>query len=112
MLNKARVFAATSTLLAGVLIAPTLSAQQRPYHDRPEAQQRQDWDWDGNYQRLKGINAGTFIPVRWIWRTGVSRPLDQNSSGIAADVPARSTARHADGPGAEPSATEQELSAE
>jgi outer membrane lipoprotein SlyB len=73
MLNKTRVLAATSALLAGVLIAPTISAQQRVY--RPQVQQRQDWDWDGNYRRLARINAGTFLTVR------TSQPIESDREG-------------------------------
>jgi hypothetical protein len=28
------------------------------------AQRRQDWDWDGNTQRLSRLNAGTYVTVR------------------------------------------------
>ena len=34
------------------------------------AQRRDDWDWDGNYQRLARINPGTFVTVR------TTQPID------------------------------------
>jgi hypothetical protein len=39
-------------VFAGFAITPTL------------AQRGNDWDWDGNYQRLVRINPGTFVTVR------------------------------------------------
>jgi len=75
-LKKARVCAAgTSALLALVLAAPMASAQQRPYRNPPPSQQRQDWDWDGNYHQLVRLNAGTFITVR------TSQPIESDREG-------------------------------
>jgi hypothetical protein len=61
---------AAALLLAGATVAPTL------------AQRSNDWDWDGNYQRLARINPGTFVTVRTTQAVNIDRRDDRVYSGV------------------------------
>jgi hypothetical protein len=52
-LSKRPITVGVALLFVGLTLAPA-SAQRRS----------DDWDWDGNYNRLGRINAGTFVTVR------------------------------------------------
>ena len=61
---------AAALLLAGATVAPTF------------AQRWNDWDWDGNYQRLGRINQGTFVTVRTTQPINLDRRDDRAYSGV------------------------------
>ena len=69
MLFRSLAFAA-ALLLAGATVAPTL------------AQRSNDWDWDGNYQRLARINPGTFVTVRTTQAVNIDRRDDRAYSAV------------------------------
>jgi hypothetical protein len=46
------------------------------------AQRSNDWDWDGNYQRLARINPGTFVTVRTTQSINLDRVEDRTFSGV------------------------------
>ena len=52
-LSKRPITVGVALLFAGLTLAPAF-AQRRS----------NDWDWDGNYNRLGRINAGTYVTVR------------------------------------------------
>jgi hypothetical protein len=49
------------------------------------AQRPNDWDWDGNYQRLARINPGTFITVRTTQAIQSDRTDGRVFGGVVAD---------------------------
>jgi hypothetical protein len=68
--RKAPLAFAAALLLAGAAVAPTI------------AQRSNDWDWDGNYQRLARINPGTFVTVRTTQAVNIDRRDDRVYSGV------------------------------
>lgn len=46
------------------------------------AQRNNDWDWDGNYQRLARINPGTFVTVRTTQSINSERTDGRRFSGV------------------------------
>ena len=49
------------------------------------AQRRNDWDWDGNYQRLARINSDTYVTVRTTRPIESDRADGQIYPGVVAD---------------------------
>ena len=49
------------------------------------AQRGTDWDWDGNYQRLARINAGTFLTVRTTQTIASDRTDGRSFAGVVAE---------------------------
>jgi hypothetical protein len=49
------------------------------------AQRGNDWDWDGNYQRLARINPGTFVTVRTTQTIASDRTDGRSFAGVVAD---------------------------
>src|SRR4029079_17780558 len=68
--RKAPLAIAAAFLLAGRAVAPRL------------AQRTNDWDWDGNYERLGRINPGTFVTVRTTEAINADKRDDRTYSGV------------------------------
>jgi hypothetical protein len=61
-------------LFTGLMLAPAFA--QRRYND---------WDWDGRYDRLGRINAGTYVTVRTTESIQTDRDDTRSYSAVVAD---------------------------
>jgi hypothetical protein len=73
-LSKRPITVGVGLLLAGLTIAPVF-AQRRA----------NDWDWDGNYNRLGRINAGTYVTVRTTEAIQTDRNDTRTYSAVVAE---------------------------
>lgn len=77
-LSKRTIAIAAAVMFSGLAVATTHA--QREYNG-----QRNDWDWDGNYQRLARINPGTFITVRTTQAIQSDRTDGRVFNGVVQD---------------------------
>ena len=73
-LSKRPITVGAALLFTGLMLAPAF-AQRRT----------NDWDWDGNYNRLGRINAGTFVTVRTSEAIQTDRDDTRTYSGVVAE---------------------------
>src|SRR5262245_42511720 len=73
-LSKRPITVGVALLFTGLTLAPAFA--QRRYND---------WDWDGNYNRLGRINAGTYVTVRTTEAIETDRDDTRNYSGVVAE---------------------------